>query len=297
MKNLKRTLLFLIAALTPIASFSQDLIHMDNIVFNGNGDSPIAASKRENDAGRNLNANQNIKVIELRDYLIRQGRRDEFIKLFEENFTRSQNILGGYTLGQYRVKGAGDNFFWIRGFKDMPARNKFLNDFYYGSPVWKQHKSTANSMLLNNDNVHLLKPLNLKGSSSDAEFSLNSNWFGREKGIAVVDFYISNTKLEKLIEFVKKKYVAILNSSKIENTSFWTSETTPNEFTALPVFQDKNLLVQITFYKNEFEYQTGMKDVASKMNDELKSEMADLVTIKNTLIIYPTEKSFLLQKR
>jgi hypothetical protein len=274
MKNLKYILLFLMLTVIPTTSFSQG-----------------------NDAVQNLNANQNIKVIELRNYLVRQGRRDEFINLFEENFTESQNILGGYTLGQYRVKGADDNFFWIRGFKDMAARHKFLNDFYYGSPAWKQHKNAANSMLLNNDNVHLLKPLNLKNGSNDAEFNFNTNWFGQEKGVAVVDFYTSNTKREKLIEFVKKKYTAILNSAKIENTSFWTSETTLNEFTGLPVFQDKNLLVQITFYKNEFEYQTRMKDVDSKMNDELKSEMADLVTIKNTLIIYPTEKSFLFPKK
>lgn len=296
MKNLKCTLLFLTLTLLPTASPAQDLKPMDNMAFNGNGDSQIAASNRENVEGHNLNANQNIKVIELRDYLIKSGRRDEFINLFEENFTRSQNVLGGYTLGQYRVKGAGDNFFWIRGFKDMPARNKFLNDFYYGSPVWKQHKSAANSMLLNNDNVHLLKPLNLKDGSNNAESGFNSNWFGQEKGVAVVDFYTSNTKLGKLIEFVKKKYVAILHTSKIENTSFWTSETAPNDFTALPVFQDKNLLVQITFYKNELEYQIKMKDAAARMDDELKSEMADLVTIKNTLIIYPTEKSFLLPK-
>lgn len=279
MKTLKYTLLFLMVAVLPAASLSQGLKKM-----------------RENDAEQNLNANQNIKVIELRNYVIKPGRRDEFINLFEENFTRSQNILGGYTLGQYRVKGADDNFFWIRGFKDMPARNKFLNDFYYGSPAWKQHKSAANSMLLNNDNVHLLKPLDLGDSPEGAEVGFNTNWFGQERGIAVVDFYTSNTKLEKLIGFVRKKYVAVLRASKVENTSFWTSETTPNDFTALPVFQDKNLLVQITFYKNEFEYQTKMKDVAARMNDESKSEMADLVTIKNTLILYPTENSFLLQK-
>ncbi len=149
-------------------------------------------------------------------------------------------------------------------------------------------------MLLNNDNVHLLKPLNLRDRSTTAEFSVSTNWFGQEKGIAVIDFYTSNTKLEKLIEFVKKKYVAILNTLKIENTSFWTSEMSSNDFPGLPVFQDKNLLVQITFYRNELEYQTKMKDVASKIDDESKTEMADLVTIKNTLIIYPTEKSFLL---
>jgi hypothetical protein len=256
-----------------------------------------ATFSQGNDVAQNLNANQNIKVIELRNYLVRQGRRDEFIKLFEDNFVQSQNILGGYILGQYRVKGAADNFFWVRGFRDMPARYKFLNDFYFGSPDWKRHKSEANSMLLNNDNVYLLKPLNLKDSSNDAESSFNTNWFGQEKGIAVVDFYTSNTKRDKLIDFVKKKYAAILNASKIENASFWTSETTPNDFTGLPVFQDKNLLVQITFYRNELECQNKMKDVVSKMNDELKSEWADLVTIKNTLIIYPTEKSFSLKKK
>ncbi len=39
-----------------------------------------------------------------------------------------------------------------------------------------------------------------------------------------------------------------------------------------------------------------MKEVDSKMNDELKSEWADLVTIKNKFIIFPTEKSFSLKK-
>jgi len=279
---------------------------MNKITFNEKSDLTIASSNTsiQNDfdfldgnEAPNLAANQNIKVIELRNYLVRQGRRDEFINLFEENFVQSQNILGGYILGQYRVKGADDNFFWIRGFKDMTARYKYLNDFYFGSLSWKQHKAEANSMLLNNDNVYLLQPLNLKNSSANAESSFNTNWFGQEKGIAVVDFCVSNTKRDKLIEFVKKKYLAILTASKIENISFWISETAPNDFTGLPVFQDKNLLVQITFYKNESEYQSKMKDAASKMNDELKSEMADLVTTKNTLIVYPTGKSFLLQKK
>ncbi len=290
MKILKYTLIFLIVAFMPTVSLPQNLKNMNENLSRKKGDST-------NDDAPNAAANQNIKVLELRNYLVRQGRRDEFINLFEENFVQSQNILGGYILGQYRIKDAGDNFFWIRGFKDMSARYKFLNDFYSRSPSWKQHKSEANSMLLNNDNVYLLKPLNLKDNSNDAEFSFNTNWFGQEKGVAVVDFYTSNTKREKLIEFVRKKYSAILNASKIENASFWMSETTPNDFTGLPVFQDKNLLVQITFYKNESEYQNKMKEVDSKMNDELKSEWADLVTIKNTLIIFPTEKSFSLKKK
>ncbi|MEO8574149.1 MAG: hypothetical protein ABI481_09280, partial [Pyrinomonadaceae bacterium] len=243
-------------------------------------------------ATEDLNADKNIKVIELRNFLVRRGRRDEFIDLFEENFTRSQNVLGGYTLDQYRVKGGDDNFFWIRGFTDMSARNKFLNDFYYHSPSWKLHKAEANSMLLNNDNVHLLRPLFLRPRAENADMVFDSSWFGRDKGVAVVDFYTSNTKLEKLIEFVRNKYFALFSIAKAANTSFWVSETTPNEFPGLPVFQDKNLLVQITFYKNELEYQSETKTEDSKMNGELSTKMHDLVTIKNTLILYPTVKPF-----
>ncbi len=242
---------------------------------------------------QNLSANQNIKVIELRNYLLKPGQRENFINLFEAKFINPQQQVGSYTLGQYKVKGAENNFFWIRGFKDMASRNKALNEFYYGI-TWKQNRSEANSMIVNNDNVYLLKPLNIKGSTNKNEVRFNTNWFGKQKGIGVIDFYISNTKLDRLVEFVKKQYTAILSNTGIEKTSFWVSETTPNDFAGLPVFQDKNLLVQITFYKDESEYQTKMKVVDSKMNDEQKSDMADLVTLKNTLIVYPTEKSFSL---
>lgn len=234
-----------------------------------------------------MNANQNIKVIELRNYVIKPGQRDRFIDYFEENFIQSQNIIGGYTLGQFRVKGADDNFFWIRGFHDMDSRDKFLNDFYYG-PFWKQHKSVPNSMLVNNDNVHLLKPLNISNNSQDSAVGFNSNWFGKEKGIAVVDYYIANQKLDKLIVFFKTNYTSLLKAVGIGNISLWVSETIPNNFTVLPVFQDKNLLVGITFYKDELEYQSKMKEVETRMSEEVKSEMQDIVTIKTTLLLYPT---------
>ncbi len=253
--------------------------------LNGKIDSnPRAASP-----GSNFN-DEPVKLLELRNYLMRPGKRDEFIQYFEENFINSQKELGSYVLGRYRVKGAEDNFFWMRGFKDMPARYKFLNEFYFG-PFWKAHKTVPNSLLLNNDNVYLLKPLAVGDSSQINKAGFSSAWFGRAKGITVIDFYTSNTKLDKLIVFVRAQYDSILRSAGVTNTTFWVSETTPNDFTALPVFQDKNLLVQITFYENEADYQAKIKTVHSKMNDTQKTDMADLVTIRNTLVLYPTQKS------
>jgi hypothetical protein len=232
--------------------------------------------------------NHKIKVLEVRNYLVREGRRNDFIDLFQANFTASQNELGGYIVGQYRVSGANNNFLWMRGFEDMGARSKFLNDFYYHSPHWKQNKSAANAMLLNNDNVQLLRPLSLKESLSAG---FDTKWFAREKGIAVIDLFTSNTKLQKLIEFMTAKYDRLLDKEQKANTSFWISEPTHNDFPALPVFQDKNLLVRITFYKSEADHHTKMTGIDSKMTDELKTEMADLVTIKTTLVLTPTPAS------
>ena len=237
----------------------------------------------------NGSADKDIQVLELRNYLLKPGQRENFTRLFEANFIQSQQEAGSYVLGQYKVKGADNNFFWIRGFTNMTTRNKALNEFYHGE-TWKQHRSEANAMIVNNDNVYLLKPVNVKDSTNEVSF--NTNWFGQQKAIVVIDFYTSNTKRDKLIEFIRKQYNPILQDSHISRTSFWMSETATNDFPGLPVFQDKNLLVQITLYKDQLEYQTKMKTVNTKMTAEQKAEMADLVTIKNTLIVYPTNKSF-----
>ncbi|MGE5644106.1 MAG: hypothetical protein ACM3Y8_13930, partial [Byssovorax cruenta] len=60
-----------------------------------------------------------------------------------------------------------------------------------------------------------------------------------------------------------------------------------NDFPALPVFQDKNLLVAITFSNDEAEYQAKQIQLESRLTPELMDEMMDLVTIHNRLVGYP----------
>ena len=234
---------------------------------------------------------QNISVIELRNYILKPGKRDSFINYFEENFIQSQIELGGYPVGQFRVTGMDDNFFWIRGFADMDSRSKFLPAFYYG-PVWKQYGAVANSMLLNNDNVYLLKPLTWNGGLQHGK-SITIDQLKARRGIVVIDFYIANTKLNKLIAFFSETYISILEKAGIENYTLWTSELAENDFPRLPVFQDKNLLAAITFYKDESEYVSKQKFADAALRDELKAQFGDIVTTQNTLILYPTERSYL----
>jgi hypothetical protein len=231
-----------------------------------------------------------VGVIELRNYLIRHGQRDRFIDYFEQHFIESQAKQKGYVLGQYRVKDFDDRFFWIRSFRNMKERSSFLPAFYYG-PEWQQHKSTANSMLANNDNVYLLRPLVLTDGALTPGNLPSQSVLIPEKGIVVVDFYISNTRLPELLKFFASDYIPILTQCGADKFSMFTSVPEENDFPRLPVFQDKNLLVNITFFEGEEQYSKAMAGVDKKMSDDQKNRFLDVVTTKNILVLYPTKKT------
>ena len=230
-----------------------------------------------------LSEKQNIKVLELRNYILKPGKRDDFISYFEKHFITSQNILGGFVLGQFRIRDADNRFLWFRGFTDMSSRSVYLPEFYRKSLVWQKYKAGANALIADNDDVHLLKPLNDSG--------INTNSFAKHKGIVVIDYYTANEgQLDELISLYKTKYTFYLQTIGISNSSLWVSETIPNDYPSLPVIQDKNLLVVITFYKDEVDYQSKLK--LADRNTEVEGELKKLVKSKETLINYPTEKSF-----
>ncbi|MDQ6845644.1 MAG: hypothetical protein M3Z92_15075 [Bacteroidota bacterium] len=89
-------------------------------------------------------------------------------------------------------------------------------------------------------------------------------------------------------ELFSKYYLRLIKNAGIEGYSLWVSEMEENSFPQLPVFQDKNLLVAIGFYKNEAEYYAKQKQMEVSDNAELKDKMMDTITTKSTLIIYPT---------
>ena len=105
-----------------------------------------------------LHALRGCSVIELRQYEMQPGRRDELITLFEREFITTQEAVGLQVLGTFRDADAPDRFVWLRGFADMATRLAGLQAFY-GGPVWQQHRTAANATMVDSDNVLLLQPL------------------------------------------------------------------------------------------------------------------------------------------
>lgn len=96
-------------------------------------------------------------VLELRQYKIFAGKRDQMIAVFDGKLIEGQEQVGMRLLGQFRDLDDPNRFTWMREFPDMEARQKALTDFYTG-PVWKAHRGEANPLLEDNDNVLLLRP-------------------------------------------------------------------------------------------------------------------------------------------
>ena len=76
-------------------------------------------------------------VVELRQYTLHPGRRDELIELFEREFIEPQEACGIRVLGQFRDLDDPDRFVWMRGFRDMAARAGALPRSTAG-PVWQR---------------------------------------------------------------------------------------------------------------------------------------------------------------
>ncbi|WP_433830483.1 hypothetical protein [Flavobacterium anhuiense] len=218
---------------------------------------------------------QEITVLELRNYLLKPNTADRFKKYFNTYFVAPMHNLGGYTLGQYKIDRTNDRFIWFRGFKDMQTRVKFLNDFYIDSKTWKDFGKGANDMMISSDNVYLLRPL---------AKSIPANFLEMSHKIVEVNFYTCNSTLDKVIVLFNTEYVPFLESIAIKNTTLWVSEMQENDFPRLPAFQDKNLLVSITSFENEKEYQLKQK-LINEMSNQLKQSMQQLITTQNTLLV------------
>jgi hypothetical protein len=203
---------------------------------------------------------KNINVIELRNYLLKPNVREKFANYFAENFVDSQNILGGNVLGQFYVTDKPDNFFWVRGFENMQTRSSFLNEFYYGD-VWKKCGNDANEMMIDSDNVYLLKPM-------------SESQIFRKQPFMKIDFYFAaDGKRAELVKALETK--PGIETTDGSQTSIWLSELTENDFPRLPAFQNENLVVLITGYEHR----------STDFRDDIEGDLVHLLSNHENIIL------------
>ena len=75
-------------------------------------------------------------IVEVRSYRIKPGRRDEFIKFFEERSIPALRSHGMKVVGPLLDLENPNKFVWLRSFPSLEERERMRNDFYEGE-LWK----------------------------------------------------------------------------------------------------------------------------------------------------------------
>jgi len=191
-------------------------------------------------------------ILELRQYTLHPGRRDELIELFGREFVAPQEAVGMTIAGQFRDLDNPDRFVWLRSFADMGSRRAGLEAFY-GGPVWKGHRDAANATMIDSDNVLLLRPANA------------SSGFARANGkfvIASVHSFDAVDAPERFAEVFEKELAERVQSAGGSILGSFVTERSENNFPALPVREGENVFVWFASFADRSAHERFAQDTA-----------------------------------
>ena len=172
-------------------------------------------------------------IIELRQYTLHPGRRDELIELFDREFVESQEACGMRILGQFRDLDDPDRFVWLRGFDNMQSRLKALTEFYSG-PIGKANSAKANATMVDVSDVLLLRPVTALAASAG----------GSPDPAFLVTVYSRDEPFDESFLGEFNRWVRPLLPS--EPLACLQTEHSENNFPALPVRTGENVFVFLT---------------------------------------------------
>ena len=177
-------------------------------------------------------------VVELRQYTLKPGRRDDLIEVFDRHLVEPQEALGMTVIGQFRDQERPDRFVWLRGFPDMESRHQAL-EALYGGPVWAKHGPAANETMLQWDDVLLLRP-----ARPDTSFVARTTSRTDEGPSTVVAGIhpLPRSDDADLVERFERDVAPALEEKGVRIEGIFISEAAPNTFTRLPVREDANVL-------------------------------------------------------
>ncbi|MFJ2592453.1 NIPSNAP family protein [Streptomyces erythrochromogenes] len=236
-----------------------------------------------------------LAVIELRQYTLRPGRRDDLIELFDRELVETQEEAGMAVLGQFRDLDDLDRFVWLRAFPDMAARHDALTAFY-GGPVWARHRARANATMTDSDDVLLLRPLTddsgfhaapstrpRPGTPAPERFVSAMVWSfppGRADGIALV----------------RDGLLPLLRSTGAAPIAAYATETAPNTFPRLPVRTGVNAAVVLTSHPDEEAHRrdlTALRAHPVARDEVLPGIEREQTSRPRTLRLAPTARSLI----
>ncbi len=93
---------------------------------------------------------------ELRQYEIRPGKMDEWLKLMEDEIIPFQTQLGMVIAGSFRGEGDDSKYVWIRRFESEAERER-LYEACYKSDHWLQNLTDRVGQCINRETISVTR--------------------------------------------------------------------------------------------------------------------------------------------
>ena len=200
-------------------------------------------------------------IVDLRMYTHQPNRRDDFIKLFEDQFIETQEAVGIQVIGQFYDLDDPNRCVWLRGFNDMSARKESLTAFYTG-PIWKALRDKTNATLIDSDNVLLMRQVH-----PTSGFALNGNRpplgsHTKQDGFMTATIYYFDAPVDSdFINYFENTIKPTLTNAGASVLAYFVTEDSPNTFPRLPVREGEHAFVWFAGFQEEEAHQSHLAEL------------------------------------
>jgi hypothetical protein len=192
---------------------------------------------------------QGFAVIEFRRYTIKDGQRERFARYFETYFPEAIQQCGAIVAGAFFERDRPAVFTWIRAFRDMDDRAKANAALYYGA-VWKEHRTRMNALMVDSDDVLLLRPVSPeRGLTILPAVDPIQESDGARGAVVAQIFPTQPGRLDAVMEQAEPVFAGYRAGGAREAGVLVTLEA-PNNFPQLPVRTDGPFLVWLGIVKD-----------------------------------------------
>ena len=228
------------------------------------------------------------QVIEFRRYTIKEGEREHFAEYFDY-FPEAFQQMGAIVFGEFFERKNPVGFTWMRGFKNTDARAIINSSFYYG-PLWREHASTMNSLMVDSNNVLLLRPLTTeRGVPVLPAVDPIKERKGAQGVVVAQIFAVKPNSLDDFAKQAEETFVTYRAAGAREAGVLVTLDV-PNNFPQLPVRTDGPYLVWLGIVKDNKTLETQFASLAERSTQTL-SATGLLRSAPELVILDPTRRS------
>ncbi|WP_454827840.1 NIPSNAP family protein [Pseudoxanthomonas wuyuanensis] len=193
-------------------------------------------------------------IVELRQYTLHPGRREDLIELFERELLQPQAAAGMQVIGQFRDLDRPDRFVWLRGFADMEMRRKALGDFY-GGPIWKRYRTEANATMIDSDDVLLLHPAEAETAFELPDAAPSVDPAAAPALVVAALHYFDAAVSPRFLAYFHQQRQPLLAAMGATALGSFVSDYSENTFPALPLREGEHVFIWFAAFQGDTEWQ------------------------------------------